>query len=417
MTLSVIKMMTCLIYMINWKYRIVHEPLYGSFYLPEIAWNIIDTREFQRLRKIKQTGNTSMVYPGAEHTRFQHSLGVAHLCNSLGQKLQYEYPQWVTEKDRMILCIAGLCHDLGHASFSHLYDAKVVPFFHPGSVFCHEHASYYLLKRIFNRMPEVFISSGIMLDDIKFIGQIILGSSDNANIISDLQNHPIPPNKSFMFDIISNERTGIDLDKFDYLARDARHVGISTMFDSKRLMEFAVLSKSYDSENIYLNYESRAAEEIIRIMWQARSDLHRRVYQHRVVKIVDDMVTDVIISSGDMIFYNDDNIAVPLSDAHLDMSVYIQLNDNLLDRIWHRSTHSVRNLIDCINSRNIWKTLAIIKSDSSLSIDLHEFGLHATEVCLDKHYTYYVVKKHDNFDLHKALEKLSKLGISVEVNH
>jgi HD superfamily phosphohydrolase len=403
--------------MINWKYRIVHEPLYGSFYLPEIAWNIIDTKEFQRLRKIKQTGNTNLVYPGAEHTRFQHSLGVAHLCDQLGRKLQYEYPDWVSEKDRLILCIAGLCHDLGHSAFSHLYDAKIIPFFHPDKTFHHEHASYYLLERIFNRTPDKFISSGLHLDDIKLIGQIILGSPDKADIIPALQDHPADPamaHKSFMFDIVSNERTGIDLDKFDYLARDARHIGIATMFDSKRLMEFAVLSRDPDTNHIYLKYESRAAEEIIRVMWQTRNDLHRRVYQHRVVKIVDDMVTEVIKASGDMILYNEQGQAVPLSDAHLDMSVYIQLDDNLLDHIWHNGDLSVRPLIDRINSRSIWETLVTVKSDIPIQTNADKYGFQTIESHIEDQSVYHIVQRDkENSDEPGMLKELHLENIDI----
>ena len=97
--------------------RVVHDSVHGTYQLHDILWIIIDSPEFQRLRKIKQTGNTYRVYPGAVHTRFEHSLGTAYLCRSLCDKLKH-----IEDKDMMCLQIASLCHDLGHCAFSHLFD-------------------------------------------------------------------------------------------------------------------------------------------------------------------------------------------------------------------------------------------------------------------------------------------------------
>jgi|SRR3989344_83956 len=345
-----------------WKFRIVNDALYGSFYLPKVAWIIIDTPEFQRLKKIKQTGNTHFVYPAAEHSRFQHCLGVAHLAEQLGNKLHHEYPQFVTEKDRLLLCLAGLCHDLGHTAYSHLYDNYIVPVFDPNAHFKHEHASYYLLDRIFQRLQPEFEANGITFEDIILIAKMILGSPEKVP-----SNHPElawtekDRSREYIFQVVANASTGIDVDKFDYLARDCLFTGVKMKFDSKRLMEFAVLTEV--NNQISLTYESDSAKELIASMWDARNDLHRRVYQHRVVKTVDTMVCEVILRSGDMVIHND----ISLRNAHKYMSVYIELDDTLLDKIKESTTDPYTyNLITRIQTRDFWKTVATVTSTEML---------------------------------------------------
>ena len=86
---------------------------------------IVDTPQFQRLRYLKQTGVCHFVYPNATHTRFQHSIGVGHLAFKFAEKLRKENPHLVDEKDSVCVMIAGLCHDLGHGPFSHLWEGFV----------------------------------------------------------------------------------------------------------------------------------------------------------------------------------------------------------------------------------------------------------------------------------------------------
>ena len=95
-----------------------------------------------------------------------------------------------------------------------------------------------------------------------------------------------------MFEIISNEATGIDVDKFDYIKRDCHHIGITCGFDSQRLMEFAYFKLDDKTGEVHLDYHSNGKEMICE-MWRSRTDLHRRAYRHRVVQVFDEMVSEV----------------------------------------------------------------------------------------------------------------------------
>ena len=107
--------------------KIINDTIHGQINMSSTAIKIIDTPEFQRLRDIRQLGACNYVFPTATHSRFEHSIGVAHLgkeflnrlvINSWGDK----QPLKVEENDYLMVELAGLCHDLGHGPFSHLFD-------------------------------------------------------------------------------------------------------------------------------------------------------------------------------------------------------------------------------------------------------------------------------------------------------
>ena len=101
----------------------IFDRIHKTITIPEICKQIIDTPEFQRLRRIKQLGCASFVYPCATHTRFEHSIGVAHLGRKLLTILKRNQPELkISEKDILLVFIAGLLHDVGHAPYSHAFE-------------------------------------------------------------------------------------------------------------------------------------------------------------------------------------------------------------------------------------------------------------------------------------------------------
>ena len=103
----------------------INDRIHGNIEIDVIAQSIIDTPEFQRLRRISQTGVLQWIFPSANHSRFEHSIGVYHLAKEFAKNLLEKYELKNKEKLIKIISIAGLIHDLGHLAFSHLFELLV----------------------------------------------------------------------------------------------------------------------------------------------------------------------------------------------------------------------------------------------------------------------------------------------------
>ncbi|XP_060912849.1 deoxynucleoside triphosphate triphosphohydrolase SAMHD1-like [Labrus mixtus] len=201
---------------------------------------IIDTPQFQRLRFIKQLGGVYFVYPGASHNRFEHSIGVGYLAGKLAEDLRSRQPELkISDEDVLCVQIAGLCHDLGHGPFSHLYDGMFLPkalekkeeMRRNGELgeeekleeWKHEKGSCDMLDHLVkenNIKPAMDMYGLIPEKDIRFIKEMIAGPLQE----SKSKKWPYkgrPEEKSFLYEIVSNKKNGVDVDKFDYLARIA----------------------------------------------------------------------------------------------------------------------------------------------------------------------------------------------------
>ncbi|MEQ2266410.1 SAM domain and HD, partial [Xenotaenia resolanae] len=224
--------------------KVFNDPIHGHLELHPLLIKIIDTPQFQRLRNIKQLGGTYYVFPGASHNRFEHSIGVGYLAGQLVQTLNEKQPELLISR-RDILCvqIAGLCHDLGHGPFSHLFDGMFIPKARPGINWKHEAASLKMFDYLVddNSLRPVMEQHGLVLpEDLDFIKEQIAGPLDNSSGREEKWPYKgRPKDKSFLYEIVANKRNGIDVDKWDYFARDCYHLGIQNNFDYRRFLKFA----------------------------------------------------------------------------------------------------------------------------------------------------------------------------------
>ena len=109
--------------------KAMRDPVWGYVHIPEPILSIIDTEDFQRLRNITQLGYVHLVYPGARHSRFEHSIGVYHLAKQfLSRLLMSDPPLILNDEDIRVFVAATLLHDIGHYPFSHTLE-ELVPFF------------------------------------------------------------------------------------------------------------------------------------------------------------------------------------------------------------------------------------------------------------------------------------------------
>lgn len=283
--------------------KIFQDDIHGPIELSIISVKIIDTPEFQRLRNIKQLGSAYFVFPSASHNRFEHSIGTAHLARSLINEIARNQPELnITQDQRLNVELAGLCHDLGHGPFSHIYDDVYlrarIPETHRFRH--HEDRSCEILAQI-NRLYGIGLSDDNLLQIQRMI-------------------HPLreEDKKNFLYQIVSNGKNGIDVDKFDYIARDTKAIGIHYGFDHKRIFPYC---KVIDGE---LCYCDKVIFNIFEL-FDTRYRLHKQVYNHPTVKKVDMMMElffeqlDYFLKSFREQFANDN------------LSNFLKLTDSLLD--------------------------------------------------------------------------------------
>ncbi|KAF5309219.1 hypothetical protein D9619_012736 [Psilocybe cf. subviscida] len=235
----------------------------------------IDTPEFQRLRDIKQLGATTYVWPCTTHTRFEHSLGVAFLARKMATHLQTIHPELgISDRDIGCVEIAGLCHDLGHGPWSHVFDNLFIPTALPGVSWKHEDGSEmmfdYLIRDNEVPMPK---------DDQNFIKALIAGEHSRT-----------PGEKVFLFDIIANKRNGLDVDKFDYLRRDSLHSSHPINLDLERLIDSARVLQDqivYNIKDVNLVYD----------FFCNRFSMHKNVYNHKTTKAIEYMIIDALLAA------------------------------------------------------------------------------------------------------------------------
>ncbi|KAL4379537.1 hypothetical protein GQ457_02G020230 [Hibiscus cannabinus] len=310
----------------------VHDNVHGNIYLDPISLKFIDTEEFQRLRELKQLGITHLVYPGAVHSRFEHSLGVYWLAGEAIQKLKtYQGLELgIDPFDVQTVKIAGLLHDVGHGPFSHLFESEFLPRVLNGFKWAHEQMSAKLIDHI---VDEHHIDVGSEM--IKRVKEMVLASSEFALPKSVKE-------KQFLYDIVANGRNGIDVDKFDYIVRDSRACGLGCSFDFHRLME---TMRVVGDEICY-----RAKDYLsIHKLFATRADLYRTVYTHSKVKAIELMVVDALLKA---------NSYLEISSAIQDPSEYWKLDDTILKTIEtapDKELQESKDLILRIRRRNLYQ--------------------------------------------------------------
>ncbi|CAN4124231.1 unnamed protein product [Withania somnifera] len=309
----------------------IHDNVHGNIYLDRQSLKFIDTEQFQRLRDLKQLGLTYMVYPGAVHSRFEHSLGVYCLASDAVQRLKnYQGLELGIESfDIKTVKLAGLPHDVGHGPFSHMFEREFLPRVCDSINWSHEDMSSKMIDYIVDDH-----SIDIDSDTLKKVKDLIVASEEGKSECSK--------EKQFLYDIVANGRNGIDVDKFDYIERDTRACGLGCNFQFQRLME---TMRVIDDEICY-----RAKEYLtIHKLFSSRADLHRTVYMHPKVKAIELMVVDALIKANDH-FQIAANIDEPAQ--------YWMLDDTIVKRIetsTHQDLEESRNLIRRIRRRDIYQ--------------------------------------------------------------
>ncbi|RJS85946.1 HD domain-containing protein [Candidatus Bathyarchaeota archaeon] len=231
----------------------IKDPVYGYVYITDAEREIIDSFPFQRLRRLRQLAGAEYVYPGANHTRFEHSVGVMHLAGLLASNPQLS--TLLSEDDVQMVRIAALLHDVGHGPFSHIFEHLLVKF----------------MKKTHEDMTIWVISSSELKD---IIGRIGFDPDEISRLAVGRLNKP---GMAFLDQIISS---GVDVDKLDFIVRDTHHTGAKYGYvDIFRLIE----TMDVMDENLAVDIGSLAALESFML---ARIESFKSIYFHRVGRAV-----------------------------------------------------------------------------------------------------------------------------------
>ncbi|XP_072412368.1 deoxynucleoside triphosphate triphosphohydrolase SAMHD1-like [Chiloscyllium punctatum] len=323
---------------INRAPKIFNDPIHGHIEMHPLLVRIIDTPQMQRLRFIKQLGGAYFVFPGASHNRFEHSIGVAYLAGQLIKALAERQPDLdISQRDILCVKVAGLCHDLGHGPFSHLFDRKFIPKARGNDVgWKHEEGSRAMFDHMIktNKLEGIFQDYGLVLPkDLDFIKEQIAGPEESNNDPWPYKGRP--KEKSFLYEIIANKRNGIDVDKWDYFVRDSHHLGIQNNFDFGRFLRFARVCEVAGTKQICTR-DKEAGD--MYDMFHTRYTLHRRAFQHRVVNNVESMITEALLLADPHFMITGKNgIKCTMSRAIDDMVAYTQLTDCVFENILNSS--------------------------------------------------------------------------------
>lgn len=336
----------------------VRCPVHGMISLPALLRRFIDHRWFQRLRHIRQLSMASHVFPGATHTRFVHSIGTAYLSYELVRHVQRRQPELeIEEKDVLCVALAGLLHDIGHPGFSHMFEKFVHAAASDGSLteeqrgrhlqWEHEHASIAFVRQLW-REPEMQAAlgaAGLGDQELEFVCALIhppkkqlldaLGrgclGGEWASLVPFL-----PREKSWMFEIVSNWRCGLDADRFDYFRRDAHALGIKKEFDHGRYMSSVRVVFDAAGGIWTLSPPDKDRDTIRDDMFELRRSLHRTAYQHKTVQKIEKHMIDILLSMERCGFtvVGKDGARVKMSRAAVDFDpvAYSQLLDSLVEQ-------------------------------------------------------------------------------------
>lgn len=365
--------------------KVFNDPIHGHVALHPLLVKIIDTPQFQRLRNIKQLGGGYYVYPGASHNRFEHSIGVAHLAGQLLLALKEKQPELeITDRDVLCVQISGLCHDLGHGPYSHLYDQMFIPKASPGHKWKHEDTSRAMFDHLVkqNNLETVMVQHRLLpAEDLEFIKELIDPPASTHKEIKEWPRCSRPREKAFLYEIVSNTRNKIDVDKWDYFARDCHHLGMQNNFDYNRLIKFARVCEvdgwnqiCYRDKEVFNLYD----------MFYTRFCLHKRAYQHRVVNAIDWMIVDVFLKANPHIrIEGTGGSKFTLSTAIGDMVAYTKLTDTIFDQILNSTSEDLedaRLILGRILRRDLYTFLGEFPSDESREDIEAEWNTHIQKI-------------------------------------
>lgn len=308
----------------KFKHKLFRDPLYGFVGMSQREVKLVDTQAFRRLHRIKQLSHAHLVYPSALHTRFEHSIGVAHIAGRMCDELEISSQKETIRQ-------AALLHDIGHGPFSHLFE-NVLKKINPEIDGIHEEITKLIIKND-SEIDRILGSDKRMVVDI-------------LNPKSNIEKFTHPTLHS---NIVSGS---LDADKMDYLRRDSYFLGVYYgMFDLERIIHTLRRTPS-EYPSLGIDNKGKDAIEGYRL---ARYQMHTQVYEHHTRLAADQMFLQALNSA-----IHDEKIIEPdtlklTSSEFLDG--YLKMDDASIYELIVKSPKAKKskNILEKIRQRKLLK--------------------------------------------------------------
>lgn len=285
--------------------KVLKDPVHSYIHIHyEVIWNCLDSKEFQRLRRIRQLGGDFQVYPTAEHSRFSHSLGVYEIVRRMVTEVKTLCVE-LTEYEKVCVMLAGLLHDVGHGPFSHAFE----------HVTNHSHEEY---------------TAKIILGDTELNSILrVVSKKLPEDIVSIIQH---THENDILNQIVSGQ---LDADRMDYLLRDSYFTATSYgQFDLERILRTMRVRKTSEGRKVIVVKHTgiHSVEDYI----MARYQMYWQVYYHPVARSYEavfiqlfNRLKDIFKDNKD--YFEDMKVLIPfLEKAEVSEEEYFRLDENSL---------------------------------------------------------------------------------------
>ncbi|MGR3742287.1 HD domain-containing protein [Companilactobacillus sp. DQM5] len=289
--------------------KVFRDPIHNYIHIEhKVILDLINTKEFQRLRRIKQLGTSSFTFHGAEHTRFTHSIGVYEITRQICDNFKRNYPSHSKEdglwndEERIVALCAALLHDVGHGPYSHTFE----------HIFDTDHEQW-TQEIITNEKTEInAVLRKVASNFPERVASVIKKTYPNPQVVQ----------------IISSQ---LDADRMDYLLRDAYNTGTNYgMFDLTRVLR---VMRPYKEGIAFETDGMHAVEDYI----LARFQMYQQIYFHPVSRGMEVILTNLLqraktlYENGDMEGFDMPSLLVPFFEKNVSVNDYLRLDDGVLN--------------------------------------------------------------------------------------
>lgn len=301
--------------------KVFKDPVHSAIYVQDMTiWKLINTREFQRLRRIRQLGTSYLTFHGAEHSRFSHSLGVYEITRKIISQFERNgYSDWPQEERLLSLC-AALLHDVGHGPFSHS------------------------LEQVFHTHHEEW-TCRIILEDTE-VNRVLREVSEDfpdqvAAVIRKTYDKPI---------VVSLVSSQMDADRMDYLLRDAYFTGVNYgTFDLDRILR---VLRPYQGKIVVKESGMHAVEDYL----MSRYQMYWQVYFHPVTRSSEIVLRQIFRRASELQRegYTFGFMLAPIAhllEGTLTLSDYVKLDEAMVQTVFGQWMYEEDTLLSNLCSR------------------------------------------------------------------